>query len=126
VVPELLEVVSAAGIALTISIRRVPQSAADLDDGSRRGKGEVDARNSFAIATKDDLALWPRETSRAHESKESSLQMRLASRVQQQLAEKACAGSTGTTQAREPCDDFVEGCASHPNRAVDYVLQLGG
>ncbi len=91
----MLQVISAACISLAIAIRRVPESAADLDDSARRGKDKVDSCNSFTVSTEDDLALRAGKIRHAHEPQESTLEVRFATRVQQQLAEKTGAGAAG-------------------------------
>ena len=55
----LLERISAPGITLTITIRRVAQTTADLDDDVGVPKPEVDSGDMATVGLEHNLALGP-------------------------------------------------------------------
>ena len=123
---ELLEGISAAGVALSISVRDMTEPARNLYDEMVSREVEVDAGDPIGATPEDHLALWSRNVCGADKTKESTFEVRLAARVEQQFAKEGRSWTTSSREIRQPTAQLRESGHPQSDRAIDDGLQFAG
>ena len=85
---EVLELVAPLGVTGPLGIRAVAATAGDLDDDRTRLEAEVDAGQRRAVTTEDALAGRAGQSGLTDEGEEPSLEVAVASAVDEQLVEE--------------------------------------
>ena len=89
---ELLERVAAPGVSLSIPVGDMTEPAGHLHDHTMSREVEVDAGDPIRAPLEDHLRGGSRNAGRADKSEETTFEVRLAARVEQQFAKARALG----------------------------------